>query len=589
MQIKKSELRSVIKEQVTAFFVTPQPFGTVSRNTNLAGSLRKFDTKDVDEKELIKVIKQTMSELEEEATKRMKSSKLKEARVVGKAKGHDARVKEVEQHWMTKFESILKRKAPKLVGRVEEERAQYMQTMGYSPEDAVRDIIKPGSLERSNHNEIQKSKYAKTMIAEAKKKPAKWYDAIKRPVKVGDKVHVGHAQKGGAGVEGKVTKIAGNVVYIKNDAGKTYKGPLKNTAIMEISGVDSLKPNDPHTPEDEAEKDAADDVMEASPKKKGGRPRGASHIENLRFWDMSETQLKYIIKDAGQAVQLNPTARKANKWADEINDAVTVLYWRKKKGIKEEYIQLVVTEGFKKGTKISKALAQSSTIKIANPKDPRWIFAIVSRFGSKGVTSAAAQDKVSMVVVDKAGKVIKDWGSHINAKAALGFAQSRGYTKKIDESQSVTEAEKEGKKITALRKIVKTHTAGKIGGQTVDAFTAGGLVKLYDKLSEKNRPKFEKLSLPKLVDFMWKQMQWKIKESVMEAAAEGKRITALRKIVKTQKPGRVDRQWLDLYNASDLVKLYDGLPGKKGHLWFEQQPIGKLMEFLMKVWRKGLA
>ena len=81
---------------------------------------------------------------------------------------------------------------------------------------------------------------------------------------------MGHAQKGGAGVEGKVTKIAGNVVYITNDAGKTYKGPLKNTAIIEISGVDSLKPNDPHTPEDEAEKDAADDVMEASPKKKGG-------------------------------------------------------------------------------------------------------------------------------------------------------------------------------------------------------------------------------------------------------------------------------------------------------------------------------
>ena len=40
--------------------------------------------------------------------------------------------------------------------------------------------------------------------------------------------------------------------------------------VGEISGVDSLKPNDPHTPEDEAEKDAADDVMEAGPKKKGG-------------------------------------------------------------------------------------------------------------------------------------------------------------------------------------------------------------------------------------------------------------------------------------------------------------------------------
>ena len=269
MQIKKSELRNVIKEQVGAFFVTPQPFGTVSRNTNLEGSLRKFDTDEVDEKELTKVIKQTMAELEEEASKRMRSTKLKESKINGKAKGHGNRVKEVEQHWMTKFESILKRKAPKLVGRVEEERAQYMQKMGYTPEDAVKDIVRPGSLERSNHSKIEKSKCAEGMV------------------------------------------------------------------LDEISGVDSLKPNDPHTPEDEAEKDAADDVM--------------------------------------------------------------------------------------------------------------------------------------------------------------------------------------------------------------------------------------------------------------EAAAEGKRITALRKIVKTQKPGKVDRQIIDLYNASDLVKLYDGLPGKKGRLWFEQQPIGKLVEFLKKVWRQGLA
>jgi hypothetical protein len=326
-------------------------------------------------------------------------------------------------------------------------------------------------------------------------------------IKVGTLVHIGHAQKGGAGVEGKVTKIDGRTVHIKNKQGKTYKGALKNTAIMEISGVDSLKPNDPHTPEDEAEKDAADDVMEAGPEKKGGRPRGGPHIENIKFWDLEEKSLRYIIKDASEAVKANPTARKAGKWADEINDAVTVLYWRKKKGIKEEYIQLVVTEGFKVGTKISKVLAQSSTIKMANPKDPRWIFAIVSRFGSKGVTSAAAQDKVSMVVVDKAGKVIKDWGSHLNAKAALKFAQSKGYTKKIDESQAVMEAEKEGKRITALRNILKGHTAGKIDGQIVDAFTAGGLVKLYDQLDKKNHPKFERLPLLKLVDFMWKQVK----------------------------------------------------------------------------------
>ena len=105
--------------------------------------------------------------------------------------------------------------------------------------------------------------------------------------------------------------------------------------VGEISGVDSLKPNDPRTPgADDVEKDAADDVMEADPKKKGGRPRGGPHIENVRFWDLPESSLRYIIKDASQAMNANPMARKALKWADEVNDAVTVLHWRKKKGIK---------------------------------------------------------------------------------------------------------------------------------------------------------------------------------------------------------------------------------------------------------------
>jgi len=419
MEIKKSQLRKIIKEQVSAFFVTPEPLGTVSRSKSIDTALRghgfKSNDSEVNEKELDRAIQLTMRDLEAGAASRMRSKPMDEA-----VKGYDH----------------------------------------------------PGKI------------------------------------KVGTLVHIGHAQKGGAGVEGKVTKIDGRTVHIKNKQGKTYKGALKNTAYLnEISGVDSLKPNDPHTPEDEAEKDAADDVMEAGPEKKGGRPRGGPHIENIKFWDLEEKSLRYIIKDASEAVKANPTARKAGKWADEINDAVTVLYWRKKKGIKEEYIQLIVTEGFKVGTKISKVLAQSSTIKMANPKDPRWIFAIVSRFGSKGVTSAAAQDKVSMVVVDKAGKVIKDWGSHLNAKAALKFAQSKGYTKKIDESQAVMEAEKEGKRITALRNILKGHTAGKIDGQIVDAFTAGGLVKLYDQLDKKNHPKFERLPLLKLVDFMWKQVK----------------------------------------------------------------------------------
>lgn len=71
-----------------------------------------------------------------------------------------------------------------------------------------------------------------------------------------------------------------------------------------------------------------------------GRPRGGSHIENERFWDLPKDSLEYIIKDAGEAMKANPTARKATtgrgNWADQINDASTVLGWRKKNGIKEE-------------------------------------------------------------------------------------------------------------------------------------------------------------------------------------------------------------------------------------------------------------
>ena len=259
MEIKKSQLRGLIREQLTAFFVTPEPFATVGRTKDLDDAIKHPDEeKEINKEELKDVIRQVVADVEKASTNRMKSG--------------------------------------------------------------------VGSELNANGT-----------IAEAKG-AAKWYEAVKRPVKVGDRVHVGHRQKGGAGIEGIVTKIEGDKVHIKDPNPKsrrTWYGALKNTAIIEISGVDSLKPNDPHTPEDEAEKDAADDVMEADPKKDGGRPRGAPRIDNERFWDLPERNLRFIIKDASEAIAANPMSRKASgKWADEVNDAVTVLHFRRKKGIK---------------------------------------------------------------------------------------------------------------------------------------------------------------------------------------------------------------------------------------------------------------
>ena len=55
---------------------------------------------------------------------------------------------------------------------------------------------------------------------------------------------------------------------------------------------------------------------------------------------MPKSELEYIIKDAGEAMRLNPTARKATtgrgNWADQVNDAHTVLGWRRKNSIIEE-------------------------------------------------------------------------------------------------------------------------------------------------------------------------------------------------------------------------------------------------------------
>ena len=78
-------------------------------------------------------------------------------------------------------------------------------------------------------------------------------------------------------------------------------------------------------------------MMEGTKWKKGdGRPRGGSSIENVRFWDLSDDELKYIMKDANAAMKANPEGKKAGKYADEVNDGSTVLFWRKKNKIKVE-------------------------------------------------------------------------------------------------------------------------------------------------------------------------------------------------------------------------------------------------------------
>ena len=88
-------------------------------------------------------------------------------------------------------------------------------------------------------------------------------------------------------------------------------------------------------------KELRQQIAEATKWKKGdGRPRGGSHIENVKFWDLPDASLKYIQKDASAAMKANPEGKKAGKYADEVNDAATVLFWRKKNKIVVESVEL---------------------------------------------------------------------------------------------------------------------------------------------------------------------------------------------------------------------------------------------------------
>lgn len=73
-------------------------------------------------------------------------------------------------------------------------------------------------------------------------------------------------------------------------------------------------------------------------------------------------------------------------------------------------------------------------------------------------------------------------------------------------SMYVPEESKARTRIAALREIVRLHSAKRIDGYLVDAFTAGALVAIYDALSPAARERFGEPSLPRLVDFTWKNV-----------------------------------------------------------------------------------
>ena len=134
--------------------------------------------------------------------------------------------------------------------------------------------------------------------------------------KVGDTVHLGHGTKGGSGVVGKIIKIQGNMVHIKNDKGDTFKGPMDRVSMKEATLTPSqerdaqrrLKPTRATVAKVKlpaTEKDIKKSVK-AYQDAKGGNPGNTKkrRIRDLRLRDhveLEEAHAKDIVKGLSDA------------------------------------------------------------------------------------------------------------------------------------------------------------------------------------------------------------------------------------------------------------------------------------------------
>ena len=170
-----------------------------------------------------------------------------------------------------------------------------------------------------------------------------------------------------------------------------------------------------------------------------GRPRGAAHIENTRFWDLKDKELHYIIKDAGKAIQANPTAKKATQgpgnWSDQVNDAATVLYYRKNKKITVEEVEDAYDYKAKKG-----AIAAPGSGSIAKAKKAK----------ASDVTKSIEQqmaDARKESVEFREGEWDQMWKNAAHSKPKMSFKQATAFVDEVGlDKKEKTNALKTAKK-----------------------------------------------------------------------------------------------------------------------------------------------
>ena len=226
-------------------------------------------------------------------------------------------------------------------------------------------------------------------------------ESMDESFKVGDNVHVGHAVKGGAGYKGKVKKIEGEHVFITPHGsekdkfgGRMIRGHIKNTTM-----------------------DESFDLAE-------GRPSQRHALDGHDYHKKPDHHLRHIMKDAGEAAknaQGMGDSKGEGKYRDQVNDAATVLHFRKQNGmpawfrkkyghdgVKEELVKEVAkwrknpdahdydTDGSympKGGIKSDPLEIRQGASKTQNQKDPK---SMAGKFGAKYAKKYGVPTKLLM-------------------------------------------------------------------------------------------------------------------------------------------------------------------------------------------------
>jgi hypothetical protein len=190
--------------------------------------------------------------------------------------------------------------------------------------DRIKQAHQKGSLSiRDAHLQLRHQGLSHN---EATKKLREAQEHDSTDVKPKDFIHAGFGTKGGAGIHGHVDKVKDGMVHFTGTeiqhnyatgktSKKTYKAPLKNVTVL-------------HREDYIVDMTDLDSVFESH----GHR----MPLQGHPYHKKSDAELHYIMKDAGEASRLHDQMHKGtgkfNKYADQVNDAATVLHYRRKGG-----------------------------------------------------------------------------------------------------------------------------------------------------------------------------------------------------------------------------------------------------------------